>query len=139
MAELNESTVACCTPAEQAGCCEESDKAACCGTSAAGGTCGCAAEPAQALDLRETVRARYAAAARAVVEERGASCGCGPVSTRDAAGTQVFGGDLYEPAEAEGATATAVEASLGCGVPTAVADLRAGETVLDLGLSLIHI
>ena len=40
---------------------------------------------------------------------------------------------LYDDAETEGATATAVEASLGCGVPTAVADLHEGETVLDLG------
>jgi len=39
----------------------------------------------------------------------------------------------YDGALTEGATATAVAASLGCGVPTAVADLREGETVLDLG------
>jgi arsenite methyltransferase len=73
-------------------------------------------------DLREAVRARYAAAARG-----GSSCDCGP------GGTQVFGGALYGDEHAEGATATAVQASLGCGVPTAVVDLHAGETVLDLG------
>ena len=56
-----------------------------------------------------------------------------PVSTSDAAGTQVFGSALYGAAETEGATAGAVGASLGCGVPTAVADLQEGETVLDLG------
>ncbi len=85
-------------------------------------------------DIREAVRERYAAAARAVAGERGdGGCCSGSVSTRLAAGTQVFGGSLYDSAEAEGATATAVGASLGCGVPTAVADLHAGETVLDLG------
>jgi ubiquinone/menaquinone biosynthesis C-methylase UbiE len=51
----------------------------------------------------------------------------------DAAGTQVFGNALYSPADTEGATRESVAASLGCGVPTAVADLHEGETVLDLG------
>ena len=47
---------------------------------------------------------------------------------------QVFGSALYdERAGASGATEAAVAASLGCGVPTAVADLHDGETVLDLG------
>ncbi len=122
----------CCAPAEQATCCEPTDKAACCETGAAGGSCGCAAGRPAESDIRETVRERYAAAARAVVEQ-GASCDCGPVSTRDAGGAQVFGSTLYEGADADGATATAVQASLGCGVPTAVADLHEGETVLDLG------
>ncbi len=45
----------------------------------------------------------------------------------------MFGAALYDEAETGGATASAVAASLGCGVPTAVADLREGETVLDLG------
>ena len=90
--------------------------------------CSPATEPGE--DLRETVREKYAAAARAAAG--GPSC-CGPVSTTDASGTQVFGSVLYADAETEGATTTAVEASLGCGVPTAVADLHEGETVLDLG------
>jgi arsenite methyltransferase len=64
-------------------------------------------------NVRELVRERYAAAATS-----GESC-CGPA----------FGAELYDPAEA----GAAVSASLGCGVPTAVADLHAGETVLDLG------
>jgi arsenite methyltransferase len=49
-----------------------------------------------------------------------------------AVGAQTFGPALYGD-EARGATAAAMNASLGCGVPTAVADLHAGETVLDLG------
>ncbi|MGH2530459.1 MAG: arsenite methyltransferase, partial [Actinomycetota bacterium] len=48
-------------------------------------------------------------------------------------GTPVFGDALYAGASTEGAVAEAVGASLGCGVPTAVADLHEGETVLDLG------
>jgi len=76
------------------------------------------------------VRERYAQAARAVAGAPPEGCGCGPVGSPDAA---VFGSALYEPAETVGATATAVQASLGCGVPTAVADLREGEVVLDLG------
>jgi ubiquinone/menaquinone biosynthesis C-methylase UbiE len=55
------------------------------------------------------------------------------VSVLDAAGRQVFGPGLYEGDAATGAPDSAVAASLGCGVPTAVADLREGETVLDLG------
>ena len=49
------------------------------------------------------------------------------------AGEQVFGAALYDGDEADGAPDAAVAASLGCGVPTAVADLHEGETVLDLG------
>jgi SAM-dependent methyltransferase len=61
------------------------------------------------------------------------SCGCADVSTLSASGAQVFGSTLYDSADTAGATAAAVSASLGCGVPTAVADLHEGETVLDLG------
>src|ERR687895_2464919 len=77
-------------------------------------------------DVREAVRARYAAAARTAGD---ASCGWGP-AVGDA---RWFGSHLYDEQQAEGATATAVQASMGCGVPTAVADLHEGETVLDLG------
>jgi len=61
------------------------------------------------------------------------SC-CSPaaVALTDTQGRIVFGAELYG-AEAEGATDDAVAASLGCGVPTAVADLHPGEVVLDLG------
>jgi SAM-dependent methyltransferase len=79
------------------------------------------------------VRERYAAAARTAAAGQGSSCGCGPVSTASEHGAGVFGSILYADGDAHGAPATAVQASLGCGVPTAVADLREGETVLDLG------
>jgi arsenite methyltransferase len=84
------------------------------------------AELTQDTDIRERVRERYAVAARE------GSC-CGPdMACTDSSGTEVFGAALYDE-EAEAAPKAAVDASLGCGVPTAVADLHKGETVLDLG------
>jgi SAM-dependent methyltransferase len=83
-------------------------------------------------DIRETVRERYAAAARGAGCGEGSCCG-GDVGLHDERGSQVFGDALYDPAEAAGVPEGAVQASLGCGVPTAVADLHEGETVLDLG------
>jgi SAM-dependent methyltransferase len=81
--------------------------------------------------LRETVRERYAAAARAA---DAGGCGCAAdVGLSDEQGTQVFGQALYAGSKVAAASDGAVAASLGCGVPTAVADLREGETVLDLG------
>jgi arsenite methyltransferase len=77
-------------------------------------------------DIREAVRERYAAAATA-----GQGCGCGPsLSEADDAG--LFGAELYDgPSRAE--AGEALELSLGCGNPTAIAELNKGETVLDLG------
>jgi arsenite methyltransferase len=85
--------------------------------------------------IREQVREKYAAAARAAAAGAAApsSC-CGPteVPLTDASGTQVFGDALYDEKTAA-ESGGVVTASLGCGVPTAVADLHEGETVLDLG------
>ena len=92
-------------------------------------------------NIRERVRERYAAAATAVGESTGSGCcgapaaiaGCGPdISSTDKHGNEVFGATLYDDAD-NPALKAAVDASLGCGVPTAVADLHEGETVLDLG------
>jgi arsenite methyltransferase len=83
------------------------------------------------IDIRERVRDRYAAAARSASSGNGTCCGP-DMGTTDKRGNVVFGPTLYA-GEDDGATAAAVEASLGCGVPTAVADLHAGETILDLG------
>jgi arsenite methyltransferase len=79
-------------------------------------------------DIRELVREKYAAAARAATDDPGPRSCC---SAADEAG--VFGADLYGDTDASGATQAAVSASLGCGVPTAVAELHEGEVVLDLG------
>ena len=87
---------------------------------------------AELTEIRESVRERYATAARSNTPDQsgccGGSCGCSPA---DASG--VFGVTLYDRATREGVPQAALDASLGCGVPTAVADLHEGETVLDLG------
>jgi arsenite methyltransferase len=134
MAELttSEPLSSCCAPEAQAGCCEPSEKESCCAARAAGSSCGCVAGQPQG-DIREScarsTQGRHAPSSR----RRGTSCGCGPVSATDAKSAKVFGSALYDDALADGATETAVAASLGCGVPTAVADLHEGETVPDLG------
>jgi SAM-dependent methyltransferase len=88
---------------------------------------------AELNDIRETVRERYAAAATKSAPSE-ASC-CAPIRLTASAtdDTKVFGGELYDDTSREGVPDAALDASLGCGVPTAVADLHEGETVLDLG------
>lgn len=81
--------------------------------------------------VREEVRARYAAAARAVADGSPASC-CGP-DAGCGASAEPTGAALYEVGDRDSLPAGAVAASLGCGNPTAVAELRPGESVLDLG------
>ena len=77
-------------------------------------------------DIREEVRRRYADSARAVAQ-RGDGCGCG-------SGSCCSDGDTLYDAEQWGELPEgAALASLGCGNPTAVAELREGVTVLDLG------
>src|SRR5690348_12231763 len=78
-------------------------------------------------DIVERVRERYAAAAEQV--RAGSSCGCGS----SCCGGDAVTGDLYAAEQVEGLPEEAVLASLGCGNPTALIDLREGETVLDLG------
>ncbi len=72
--------------------------------------------------MKEHVRRRYAAAAKAV--ESAGCCG---------SSTPGIGGELYSNNDRQGLPTEAVQASLGCGVPTAMVDLVPGETVLDLG------
>jgi arsenite methyltransferase len=81
------------------------------------------------IALREAVQAKYGEAARTARTGAAASCGCGSCcGTKDP-----ITSDLYEARETAGLPAEAVLASLGCGNPTALAELREGETVLDLG------
>ncbi|WP_329594967.1 arsenite methyltransferase [Streptomyces sp. NBC_01362] len=82
----------------------------------------------QTADLRETVRRRYAASALKVTEGGTSCCGPEPVEVDGN-----FGGALYAADERDALPAEAVAAALGCGNPTAVADLHEGERVLDLG------
>ena len=131
MAELEHG---CCTAAAQEVCCDPSEKAECCGQARGTGGCGCNARsaavsvesaPSTVEQVRGLVREKYATAATAVAP--GASC-FGPA---DEPG--VFGSSLYADGGESSASDAAVNASLGCGVPTAVADLQEGEVVLDLG------
>jgi arsenite methyltransferase len=86
-------------------------------------------------ELRDEVRRRYADAARAVATGSGGCCGpgsgcCGgEVATTE----EGFGPALYALDERKVVPDGALRASLGCGNPTAVAELSEGETVLDLG------
>jgi arsenite methyltransferase len=80
--------------------------------------------------LREQVRERYAEAARTVTS--GGGCGSGSCCNGDSAAAD-FGEALYSAEQTGGLPEAATLASLGCGNPTAVAELREGETVLDLG------
>ncbi len=89
----------------------------------------------QTDEMREQVRSRYARAALAVDDTAGCcggSGGCGTAADTASAGDG-FGAELYDADTRTELPASAVEASLGCGNPVAVADLRTGETVLDLG------
>jgi len=85
------------------------------------------------VELRERVRARYAEAATVVASGLGAASDCCHPGTTCAQEGHAFGPELYEALSEESLPDAAVLASLGCGNPTAVADLHAGETVLDLG------
>lgn len=83
--------------------------------------------------IRDIVKEKYGAAARIAMQGKGASCcgpgtSCGPTLKKDA-----ITSDLYSDAEAEQLPEAAVLASLGCGNPTALAELKPGEVVLDLG------
>ncbi|MGZ5492478.1 MAG: arsenite methyltransferase [Thermoanaerobaculia bacterium] len=76
-------------------------------------------------EVKEAVREHYARAAMRVREKKASGCGtscCDPISS-----------DLYAATTTEGLPENAVLASLGCGNPTALAELRPGEVVLDLG------
>jgi SAM-dependent methyltransferase len=80
------------------------------------------------MDTKTLVQEKYGAAARQVKESGSAACCnpafscCDPITT-----------NLYNEAEKSGLPPSAVLASLGCGNPTALAELKPGETVLDLG------
>ncbi|WP_349897769.1 arsenite methyltransferase [Parafrigoribacterium soli] len=89
--------------------------------------------------IREQVRDRYARAALTItdvsapVAANADCCGGGSCTPAALEQTDVFGSALYGATETDVLPEDAVLASLGCGNPTAVAELREGETVLDLG------
>ena len=126
----------CCGP----DCCPPDDAAATATATVAAATSAPDVRPAE--DIAESVRERYGAAARRVLERvddkaAAASC-CGPVSS--CCGAAAFDGtvdpitsNLYVRGESDELPEAAVLASLGCGNPTALAELHAGDVVLDLG------
>src|SRR5246500_485546 len=80
-------------------------------------------------NLKEVVRQKYGKAATDAAAGSGSCCGrgsvyesCGPITA-----------NLYDSAQTAGLPETALNASLGCGNPAALAELKPGETVLDLG------
>ncbi|MFZ0246812.1 MAG: arsenite methyltransferase, partial [Candidatus Binatus sp.] len=77
--------------------------------------------------IREKVREEYAQAARRVSNPSGSCCG-----SAAPAGNPITS-NLYHEGETASVPAQALAASLGCGNPTALAELKPGETVLDLG------
>jgi arsenite methyltransferase len=92
----------------------------------------------ESTEIRELVRERYAEAARSVEAGRAgccggseSSCGCG-TDIPDACEAD-FGAGLYSGEQRDALPDAAKLASLGCGNPTAITELREGETVLDLG------
>ena len=82
------------------------------------------------MNVQDIVREKYGEAARRVTGG-GSSC-CGPSATADACCDPITS-NLYDAEQVTGLPEDAVLASLGCGNPTALAALRPGETVLDLG------
>ena len=86
------------------------------------------------MNLKDEIKTKYGEAARQVASGGSSPC-CGPACCGDTnlASTDVVTSDLYEPAQKSELPAEAVLASLGCGNPTALAQLHSGEVVLDLG------
>ena len=91
-----------------------------------------------ASDVKEIVKQRYGEVASRVGQGAGGSC-CGPAASCCGAAAAApeswdpITSDLYDAAQAGDVPAKALLASLGCGNPTALAELKPGETVLDLG------
>src|SRR2546430_17307336 len=94
----------------------ETETTSCCGPT-------CCTPPG--VTVKEAVQAKYGAAARNVKSHKASCC--------TTAKQDPISSDLYDEAEKSGLPAEAVLASLGCGNPTALAELNAGEGVLDLG------
>ena len=84
-----------------------------------------------ANEIGVAVRKKYGAIAEQVSRGNGGSC-CGPAAC-GCGGTDPITADLYDDSQVSDLPEQAVQASLGCGNPTALAELHLGETVLDLG------
>ncbi len=85
----------------------------------------------ETVDVKNVVKEKYGAAAERVAQGRGNAC-CGGSAASPEQWDPITS-NLYDQAQAADVPAAAMLASLGCGNPTALAELKAGETVLDLG------
>jgi len=83
-------------------------------------------------DVKQVVKARYGAAAKRVATGEGTAC-CGSSPASAVPCCDPISANLYGESEARTVPEAALRASLGCGNPTALAQLQPGETVLDLG------
>jgi ubiquinone/menaquinone biosynthesis C-methylase UbiE len=117
--KLRPATKSCCAPT-------------CCDGPSAESKAAEAATQAAKDAVRETVKQQYGDAVKAVIAGKKGSC-CGSSPSSDLAWTDPITRDLYDAEQAGAIPAEALLASFGCGNPTALAELRAGETVLDLG------
>jgi arsenite methyltransferase len=81
-------------------------------------------------NIKDVVKEKYGNAALRVTSGGSSCCGASPASD---ASIDPITANLYDPAQAGEIPVAAMQASLGCGNPTALAQLHAGETVLDLG------
>ena len=84
-----------------------------------------------AAHITDVVKRKYGDIAEQVASGRDGTC-CGPPASGCGRAGPITG-DLYDPGQVGDLPPDALTASLGCGNPTALAELRAGETVLDLG------
>ena len=83
-------------------------------------------------DLKEIVKEKYGEAAKRAASGTGSAC-CGTSPASSLEGCDPITSNLYGEGETSAVPEGALRASLGCGNPTALAELRPGETVLDLG------
>lgn len=83
-------------------------------------------------EIRDLVKQKYGEAARVAMQGKSSSC-CGPATCCGPGQKDVITSDLYSETESSELPEAAVLASLGCGNPTALAELKPGEVVLDLG------
>src|ERR1700736_5928109 len=82
------------------------------------------------INIKEVVKEKYGQAAQRVTSGGSSCCGAAPA---DGSGCDPITSNLYDALEAGQIPTEAMLASLGCGNPTALAKLNAGDVVLDLG------
>src|ERR1022692_2298185 len=95
-------------------------------------SCASANNQGAIMNVKEVVQEKYGEAALRVTSGKGNAC-CGSSPSSCASGADPITSDLYDELQKSELPETAVLASLGCGNPTALAELKPGEVVLDLG------